>query len=69
MKLERPRQRGDAEIGPEGVERAASEVDDLLNTENDLQASGDQKKNGGVEYAADQDIDARQQIPPRASAY
>jgi hypothetical protein len=33
-----------------------------MRTEDNLQAGGDQKENGGVEYAADQDIDARQQI-------
>src|SRR5262249_9249616 len=62
LKLDRPGQRGDAEIGTQRVERAASEIDDLLDTEDNLQPGGDQKENGGVEYAADQDIEARQQI-------
>ena len=32
----RPCQRGNAEISPDGVERAAGEVDNLLDAENDL---------------------------------
>ncbi len=53
---------GDAEIGAERVERAAGEIDDLLHAEHELQAGGDQKQDGGVKHAADQDIGERHHL-------
>ncbi len=50
------RHRGDAEIGPERVERTAGEIDDLLDAEDELQARGNQEQDGGMEDAADRDI-------------
>ena len=58
MQPERPGERRDAEIGADRVERAARQIDDLLDAENDLQPARDQKKDGGVECAADQNVDA-----------
>src|SRR5437764_858322 len=52
-----PADRGDAEISPEGVERPAREVHDLLYAEHELQTGGDQEENGGVEDAADQYVE------------
>ena len=46
----------DAEVGAERIERAARQVDDLLHAEHELQPGGDQKKHGGVEDAAEQDV-------------
>ena len=50
---------GDAEIGAQRIERAAGEIDDLLHAEHELQPGGDQKQDGGVEHAAEQDIGER----------
>ena len=60
--LERPVDRGDAEIGPERVERAAREVHDLLHAEHELQPGGHEKKNGGVKDAADEDVEEGSQM-------
>ena len=48
--------KGDAEIRAERVERSAGQIDDLLHAEHELQAGRDQKQNGGVKHAADQDV-------------
>jgi hypothetical protein len=52
----------DAEIGAERIERAAGQIDDLLHAEHELQAGGDQKQNGGVKDAADENIRERSQL-------
>ena len=59
MQPERPGERCDAEIGADRIERTARQIDDLLDAENNLQSARDQKKDGGVKCAADQNVDAR----------
>jgi hypothetical protein len=53
-----PRHRGHAEVGPQGIEGAAGEIEDLLDSEDELQPGRHQKQHGGVEHAAEHDVDA-----------
>ena len=54
---DRPVHRGDAEVSPQSVERAAREVHDFLHAEHELQSGSHEKKNGGVKNAADEDVE------------
>ena len=52
----RQRDQRDAEIGPQRIERAAGQIDDLLHAEDELQPGRNQKQDGGMKDAAEKEI-------------
>src|SRR5438445_412937 len=55
-----PREVGDgrhARVRAQRIEGAAGQIEDLLNSEDDLQTGGDQEEDGGMEHTAHQHID------------
>jgi len=55
---QRPAHRRHTRVRAQRVERAAGEVQDLLDAEDELQTGGDQEQHGGVEDAAEHDVEA-----------
>ena len=54
--LQRKADRGDAEIGPQRIERSAGQIDDLLHPEHELQTCCHQKQHRRVECPAEDNI-------------
>ena len=54
--LKRKTDDGNAEIGAKRIERAAGKIENFMHAEDELQPGRDQKEDGGVKHAAEQNV-------------